>query len=54
MTITLLAQRFVRLAIAAVAVALAVTATVNAQQEATYEVVSSFDGIFVDGMSPEP
>ena len=43
MTITLLTHRLVRLAIAAVAVALAATTTVSAQQGATYEVVSSFD-----------
>ena len=52
MTITLLTHRFVRLAIAAVAVALAVTTTVNAQQAATYEVVSSFDVAFMNGRAP--
>ena len=52
MTITLLTHRLVRLAIAAVAVALAVTTTVSAQQAATYEVVSSFDIAFLNGRAP--
>ena len=52
MTITLLTHRFVRLALAAVAVALAATTTVNAQQAATYEVVSSFDIAFLNGRAP--
>ena len=53
MTTAFLTHRFVRLALAAVAVALAVTTTVNAQQAATYEVVSSFvDVLFRNGRSP--
>ena len=52
MTITLLTHRFVRLTIAAVAVALAATTTVSAQQAATYEVVSSFDIAFLNGRAP--
>ncbi len=52
MTITLLTHRFVRLAIAAVAVALAATTTVSAQQAATYEVVSSFDIAFFNRRAP--
>ena len=51
MTIDLLTHRFVRLAIAAVVVAVTATAA-SAQQGVTYEVVASFDGIFVNGMSP--
>ena len=43
MTTTLLTHRLVRLAIAAVTLAVAATTAVNAQQGATYEVVSSFD-----------
>ena len=49
MTITLLTQRFVRLAIAAVAVAVTATAA-SAQQGATYEIVSSFDVGFSPGI----
>ena len=52
MTTDFLTHRLVRLALAAVAVALAVTTTVNAQQEATYEVVSSFDVQFKIGRAP--
>ncbi len=52
MTTAFLTHRFVRLALAAVAVALAVTTTVNAQQAATYEVVSSFDIAFMNGRAP--
>ena len=52
MTIPLLTQRLVRLAIAAVTVAVAAPATMTAQQGATYEVVASFDGIFAGGEGP--
>jgi uncharacterized repeat protein (TIGR03803 family) len=50
MTITFLTHRFVRLAIAAVAIA--ASTAVSAQQEATYEVVSSFDINFLNGRAP--
>ena len=52
MTTAFLTHRLVRLALAAVAGALAVTTTVNAQQAATYEVVSSFDIAFLNGSQP--
>ena len=51
MRITCLAHR-VRLAIAAVAVAIAASTAVSAQQAATYEVVSSFDIAFLNGSAP--
>ncbi len=42
MWITPLAHRFVRLVVTALAMTVAVTTTVSAQQGATYEIVSSF------------
>ena len=42
MCITLLAHRFVGLVVTALAMTVAVTTTVSAQQGATYEIVSSF------------
>jgi uncharacterized repeat protein (TIGR03803 family) len=51
MWITPLAHRFLRLAIAAATVAVAAPASVNAQQRATYEVVSSFDHLACRGES---
>ena len=50
MTTDFLTHRFVRLALAAVALALVVTTTVSAQQAATYEVVSSFNVSFLNGV----
>ena len=52
MTITLLTCRFVRLAIAAVTLAVALTTAVSAQQGTSYEIVSSFNGIFTAGRGP--
>ena len=53
MRITPLTHRLVRLAIAAVTVAVAAPASVNAQQDAAYEVVSSFDALrFRGGSGP--
>jgi uncharacterized repeat protein (TIGR03803 family) len=53
MWITPSAPRFLRFAIAAIAVIVAATTTVSAQQGATYEVVSSFDPLpFRDGREP--
>jgi uncharacterized repeat protein (TIGR03803 family) len=53
MRITGLTHRLVRLVIAAVTVAVAAPASVNAQQGATYEVVSSFDHLsFPGGREP--
>ena len=53
MKTTFLTHRFVRLAIAAATVALVTATAVSAQQGATYEIVSSFDGIYVEGVPPE-
>ena len=50
MRITPLTHRVIRLAIAAVAIA--ASTAVSAQQEATYEVVSSFDIAFLNGSAP--
>ncbi len=52
MWIALLAHRFVRLAVTAIAMTLAVTTIVSAQREATYEIVSSFYLEFQDGRAP--
>ena len=52
MTTAFLTHRPVRLALVAVALALVVTTTVNAQHAATYEVVSSFDIGFKIGSRP--
>jgi uncharacterized repeat protein (TIGR03803 family) len=52
MRITFLAHRILRPAIAAVAVAIAASTAVSAQQAATYEVVSSFDIAFFNGRAP--
>jgi uncharacterized repeat protein (TIGR03803 family) len=52
MRITGLTHRLVRLAIAAVTLAVTATTAVNAQQEVTYEVVASFDGIYAGGRIP--
>ena len=52
MRITVLTHRKVCVAIAAVAVAIGASAPVSAQQGATYEIVSSFNGIFTDGRGP--
>jgi uncharacterized repeat protein (TIGR03803 family) len=52
MTVIHFTHRFVRLATAAATVALVTATAVSAQQSATYEIVSSFDGIFVNGQSP--
>jgi uncharacterized repeat protein (TIGR03803 family) len=52
MTIAFLTHRFVRLAIAAVAVTAAATTAASAQPGVTYEVVSSFDVGFMNGLAP--
>ena len=52
MTITLLTHRFVRLAIVAVSVAVGCVDGSQRTTRATYEVVASFDGIFVGGRQP--
>jgi uncharacterized repeat protein (TIGR03803 family) len=52
MRIASLAHRIVHPAIAAVAVTIAASTAVSAQQAATYEVVSSFDIAFLNGGAP--